>query len=29
LDLRRTPSSKKYTIKEIRNMVEVVGGIFM
>jgi hypothetical protein len=29
LDLGRTPLSKKYTIEEIRNMVEVVGGIFM
>jgi hypothetical protein len=29
LDLRRTPLSEKYTEEEIRNMVEVVGKIFI
>ena len=29
LDLRRTPLSEKYTKEEIRNMIKVVGNIFM
>jgi len=29
LDLSGTPLSEKYTEEQIRNMVEVVGNIFM
>jgi hypothetical protein len=29
LDLHNTLLSKKYTAEQIRNMVEVVGNIFM